>query len=119
MVILDASGLPLAVHTDSASPHEVTLVQATLDETFTVGRLQRIIGDRAYDRDPRNRKRPATQDGRPLRRYRCRWKVERLFSWLNKYKHPLVRWDHCHERFTAFVQLVFSMIFMRKLCPDL
>ena len=74
MVILDASGLPLAVHTDSASPHEVTLVQAPLDETFTVGRLQRIIGDRAYDRDPRNRKRPATQDGRPLRRYRCRWK---------------------------------------------
>ena len=55
MVILDASGLPLAVHTDSASPHEVTLVQAPLDETFTVGRLQRIIGDRAYDRDPRNR----------------------------------------------------------------
>ena len=53
MVILDASGLPLAVHTDSASPHEVTLVQATLDETFTVGRLQRIIGDRAYNRDPR------------------------------------------------------------------
>ena len=54
---------PLAVHTDSASPHEVTLVQAPLDETFTVGRLQRIIGDRAYDRDPRNRKRPATQEG--------------------------------------------------------
>lgn len=44
MVILDASGLPLAVHTDSASPHEVTLVQATLDETFTVGRLQRLLG---------------------------------------------------------------------------
>ena len=55
MVILDASGLPLAVHTDSASPHEVTLVQATLDETFTVGRLQRLIVARAYDSDPRSR----------------------------------------------------------------
>ena len=136
MVIADASGLPLALHTDSAGPHEVTLVQATLDEIVTVGQPRRIIGDRAYDSDPldnalaaqgiemiaphrRNRKRKATQDGRPLRRYRCRWKVERLFSWLNKYKHTIVRWDHCHERFTAFVQLVFSMIFMRKLCPDL
>ena len=119
MVILDASGLPLAVHTDSASPHEVTLVQAPLDETFTVGRLQRIIGDRAYDRDPRNRKRPATQHRPTSRRYRCRWKVELWWSLLNKYKHTIVRWDHCHERFTAFVQLVFSMIFMRKLCPDL
>lgn len=83
MVIADASGLPLALHTDSAGPHEVTLVQATLDEIVTVGQPRRIIGDRAYDSDPldnalaaqgiemiaphrRNRKRKATQDGRPL-----------------------------------------------------
>jgi hypothetical protein len=41
-----------AVHTDSARPHEVTLVQATLDEIVTVGQPGRIIGDRAYDSDP-------------------------------------------------------------------
>jgi hypothetical protein len=29
----------------------------------------------------RNRTHP-TQDGRPLRRYRRRWKMERLFAWL-------------------------------------
>lgn len=52
MVIADASGLPVAVHTASASPHEVTLVQATLDETVTRGRPRRLIGDRAYDSDP-------------------------------------------------------------------
>ncbi len=28
----------------------------------------------------RNRKRPKTQDRRPLRRYKRRWKVERLFA---------------------------------------
>ncbi|WP_369122961.1 transposase [Noviherbaspirillum malthae] len=49
MVITDAHGLPLAVHTASASPHEVTLVEATLDEAVTVGRPRRLIGDRAYD----------------------------------------------------------------------
>ena len=97
MVIADVSGLPLAVHTDSAGPHEVTLVQATLNEIVTVGQPRRIIGDRAYDSDPldnslaaqgiemiaphrRNRKRKATQDGRPLQRYRRRWKIERLFD---------------------------------------
>jgi hypothetical protein len=32
MAIADATGLPLAVHTDSASPHEVTHVQATIDK---------------------------------------------------------------------------------------
>lgn len=132
MVIADASGLPLAVHTASASPHEVTLVEATLAETVTVGRPRRIVGDRAYDSDPldqqlaaqgieliaphrKNRVRPATQDGRALRRYRRRWKIERLFAWMNKYKRTLTRWDRCHERFTAFVHLAFSMILMRRL----
>ena len=131
MVIADAAGLPLAVHTASASPHEVTLVEATLAETLTVGRPGRLIGDRAYDSDPLdqklaaegieliaphrgNRTRPATQDGRALRRYRRRWKIERLFAWLNKFKRVITRWDRCHERFTAFVHLAFSMILLRR-----
>jgi len=95
MAVADSSGLPVGVYTSSASPHEVTLVQATIDATITLRRPRRIIGDRAYDSDPldtklaeqdieliaphrRNRKRAKTQDGRPLRRYRRRWKIERL-----------------------------------------
>ena len=70
-----------------SSSHEVRLVQATINEIVTLGRPRRIIGDRAYDSDPldealasqgieliaphrKNRKKPATQDGRPLRRYK-------------------------------------------------
>lgn len=49
MVIADASGLALAAHTDSASPHEFALVQATLNEIITVGQPKRIIGDRACE----------------------------------------------------------------------
>ena len=136
MVIADTSGLPFAVYTDSASPHEVTLVQATLNETVTLGQPRRIIGDRAYDSDPldnslaaqgieliaphrRNRTRQATQDGRALRRYRRRWKIERLFAWLNAFKRTMVRWDRCHERFTAFVYLAFSMILLRRVNREL
>ncbi len=52
MVIADASGLPVAVRTDSARPHEVKLVQATINEIVTVGRPGRSIGDRAHDSDP-------------------------------------------------------------------
>jgi transposase len=131
MVIADATGLPLAMHTTSASPHEVTLVQATLDETLTLGRPERLIGDLAYDSDPldrqlaaqgvemiaphkRNRVKPATQDARALRRYRRRWKIERLFAWLNKYKRILTRWDRLLDHFTAFVHLACSMILMRR-----
>ena len=132
MAITDATGLPVALYTASASPHEVTLVQATVDEILTLGRPRRIIGDRAYDSDKldqelqaqgiemiaphrSNRKRIATQDGRSLRRYRRRWKVERLFAWLNAFKRILVRWDYCHEKFTAFVQLACSLIIMKRL----
>ena len=132
MVIADASGLPVAVHTDSANPHEVRLVQATVNEIVTVGRPRRIIGDRAYDSDPldealasqgieliaphrKNRKKPPTQDGRALRRYKRRWKIERLFAWLNKFKKAITRWDWCCERYTAFVHLAFSMILLRRI----
>jgi len=56
MVISDAHGPSLAVHTSSASPHEVTLVEATLDENATLGGPRRIIGDVADDSDPLDEK---------------------------------------------------------------
>ncbi len=102
MVLADASGLPLGVHAVSASPHEVTLVEATLATSCAGEEPERLIGDRAYDSDPldealkersiemiaphrRNRKKPRTQDGRTLRRYKRRWKIERLFAWLGNF----------------------------------
>jgi hypothetical protein len=87
MAVADGSGLPLALSTFSASPHEVTLVESTLDDLLVDETPQRLIGDKAYDSDPlderlcdersieliaphkRNRKKPKTQDGRKLRRY--------------------------------------------------
>jgi transposase len=131
MAIADATGLPLAVHTASASPHEVTLVEATIDETVTVGLPERLVGDRAYDSDPldatlaadgieliaphrRRRIRSATQDGRVLRRYKRRWKIERLFAWLNKFRRILTRWEYDDQRFTGFVHLACSMILLRR-----
>jgi transposase len=131
MAIADASGLPLAVHTASASPHEVTLVEAVIDETITLGLPQRLVGDRAYDSDPldeklatddieliaphrKNRVKPATQDGRVLRRYKRRWNIERLFAWLNKFRRILTRWEYDDHRFTGFVYLACSMILLRR-----
>jgi hypothetical protein len=74
MFFSDAHGLSLAVHTSSASPHEVTLVEATLDENATPGELRRIIGDLADDSDPLDEK--LAQGGveliSPHRRNHCR-----------------------------------------------
>ena len=51
MALTDASGLPLGVYVTNASPHEVTLVEATLAANCAGEEPERLIGDRAYDSD--------------------------------------------------------------------
>lgn len=55
----------------------------------------------------RNRKRPKTQDGRPLRRYKHRWKIERLFAWLGNFRHLAVRYERHALNDLGFVHLGF------------
>src|SRR3954466_3346915 len=52
MAITDATGAVLSVSIESASPHEVTLVETTLEERFVEQMPEKLIGDRAYDSDP-------------------------------------------------------------------
>ena len=51
MAITDATGFPVAAHVESASPHEVKLVEATIDSSFTRHAPDKLIGDKAYDGD--------------------------------------------------------------------
>ncbi len=110
----------------------MTLVQQTLDARFVEALPERLIGDRAYDSDPldaelaaqgvelisphrRNRKKPRTQDGRVLRRYKRRWKVERLFAWLHNFRRVVTRWERKAQNFLGFVQLGCIIILLRRL----
>ena len=52
MAVVERSGLPVSVYTASASPHEVTLVEETLEAGFASSEPERLVGDRAYDSDP-------------------------------------------------------------------
>ncbi len=130
MVVADNASLPLAIHAASASSHEVSLVGETLLRSFTAERPTRLIGDKAYDSDPldaelaaegieliaphrRNRKKPATQDGRKLRRYKRRWKVERLNAWLQNFRRVATRFDYHVENFLGFVHLGCIKILLR------
>ena len=132
MAISDRSGLPIALHVTSAAPHEVTLVERTIQERFLDDKPQRLIGDKAFDSDPldarlkpegiemiaphkKNRVSPVTQDGRKLRRFNRRWKIERLFAWIYNYRRCVVRYEFHFENFTAFIQLACIMILLRYL----
>ncbi len=132
MALADGSGLPLAVCAASASPHEVTLVGDVLDGRFVSEKPERLIGDRAYDSDPldaelakmgigtiaahrNNRKKPKTQDGRKLRRYKRRWKIERLFAWLHNFMRLVIRYERRVGNYLGFVHLGCIVILLRYL----
>ena len=131
MGIADSHGLPLALRTESASPAEVKLVEPTLEERIVPEVPERLIGDKAYDSDkldehlmenfgtemiaPNRAKRSRTQDGRPLRRYGRRWKVERLFAWLFNFRRLVVRYEYHAENFQGFVHLAAAVILLRHL----
>ncbi|MGI5904633.1 MAG: IS5/IS1182 family transposase, partial [Thermoguttaceae bacterium] len=55
------------------------------------------------------------QDGRKLRRYRRRWKIERTNAWLQNFRRVLVRFDHSITMYTGFVTLACIMITLRQL----
>jgi transposase len=130
MVVADNASLPLAAHAAPASAHEVSLVGATLLQGFTAEPPRRLIGDKAYDCDPldaelaergieliaphrANRKRARTQDGRRLRRYARRWKVERLWAWLQNFRRVATRFDYHVENYLGFVHLGCIKILLR------
>lgn len=131
MAIADRHGLPIALHIESASVHETKLVERTLDNRFVDEKITRLVGDKAYDSDKldaqlrrkkirliaphkSNRVKPNTQDGRELRRYVRRWKVERLFAWLQNFRRVNTRWEYKAVNFEGFVKLACIMILMRN-----
>ena len=124
----------------SASPAEVKLVDEALEQIKVPRngpgrpkqRPERLIGDKAYDSDPlrkelkkrgidliaphrKNRKKPKTQDGRKLRRYKRRWKVERTFAWIGNFRRLVVRYERLITVYRAFFHIACLLITLRML----
>ncbi len=139
MVVADGQGIPLANYLDSATPHEVTLIEPVLARVAVPrsgrGRPRknptRLIYDLAADSDPLrlrlkrrgidlicphrvNRRKPKLQDGRKFRRYKRRWKVERTFAWLGNFRKLVVRWDRCLGVYQAFFNVACMFITLRQ-----
>jgi len=110
------------------------LTERTLDAAFVAKLPPRLIGDRAWDAGvlqqrlwderqidliapKRGGQRPSRrkQDGRKLRRYKRRWRVEWLFSQLKRFRRIATRWDSKAANFFGFVQLASCVLFLRAL----
>lgn len=137
MVVADGQGLAWGSLIESASPSEVKLTMATLAEIRVPRAFQGrprtypkpLIVDRAYDSRSlrqqlahhgvemicphrKGRLAPPEQDGRPLRRYRRRWKVERTIAWIGNFRRLLIRHERYPPIFHAFVRWASALIIL-------
>jgi len=131
MAVADRHGQPVGLCIESASPHEVKLVESTLVEMVIPEAPQNLVGDNAYDSDKldaelrpygieviaphRSNRKNKTQDGRRLRRYRRRWKIEGLFAWLQNFRRLVVRYERHADNFLGMLHLGCSLILLRHL----
>jgi transposase len=130
MALADGAGLPLAVSIADGSRHDCTLVEQTLDEAFVEELPAKLIADKGFDSAPLQqrlhderdieliapRRKGSTrrkQDGRCLRRYRRRWKIENLFAWLKQFRRINTRWDRKAENFLGFLHLGCMVVLLR------
>jgi transposase len=137
MLLADGAGTPLGVDVEKASPAEVKLLEPTLRNGRIGGRRaerrkpRRLIADRGYDSNAvrallvkrdiepiiparRNNRRATHQDGRPLRRYRRRWIIERTNSWRQRFRRRVVRYERSAAVLTALVQLAGALIALKR-----
>ncbi len=134
MVLADGAGTPLGVLVEAAAPAEVTLLQKTVQQTpweLLDAKPERLILDRAYDSNQvrcdlaacgiepivparKNNKVATHQDGRKLRRYKKRWKIERTNAWLQNFRRLVVRYERLTANYLAFVHLACALITLRK-----
>lgn len=131
MVISDRAGLPIAARIASGPRHESQLVEETIASRFTKALPKKLIGDKAFDSDPLDerlakrgveliapqhpRHRSKSQDGRPLRRYRRRWHIERLIAWLLRHRRVHTRYEYKAGNFLGFIYLACFKILARYL----
>jgi len=115
------------------------LIESTLDRVAIPRRGQgtprknpkRLIYDRAADSDPlrqrlkqrgidlicphkSNRIKPPTQDGRKLRRYKRRWKMERSIAWIANFRRLVVRYERSITIYQAFFHVACLWITLRQ-----
>lgn len=93
------------------------VLSASVDYACAFSRVgaQRILGINLIAPHKSNRVKEPTQDGRILRRYQRRWKVERLNAWLQNFRRLVTRFEHKPANFLGFLQFACALILSRYL----
>lgn len=135
--LVSREGIPLAAVSAPASVGETKLVEPVLQQLNAVGCAEFwpeiIIADKAYDSDAlramtesvgidllaphRKNRRPekCTNDGRRMRRYRNRWRVERTFAHAGNYRRFTTRYERLLVTANAVVNAVCMLLTLGRL----
>lgn len=132
MVLMDGDRTPLGVLITAANESEVNHIERLLDASVVaLPEETRLLYDGAADSDPlrarlkqrgvelicphrSHRVKPATQDGRKLRRRRHRWKIERVNAWLQSYGRIAIRKDQLGSMFLGWSQLACLLTILKR-----
>jgi transposase len=127
----DANGTPMSAYTTAANHSEVNTIETLVDERRLPRQPRRLLYDRAADADwlrdglelrgvelisPHrwNRTKLSRQDGRSLRRYARRYRIERTISWLHNFRRLVTRWEYYSDLFEGFVHLACLFTILRR-----
>ena len=128
-MLVEATGIPVAVAVAGANVHDVRLLATTLDGVvvtrptdtqhlcldagYTGPRQEETVAAHGYVAHirPRGQERHASHPDGKARR----WVVERTHSWLNRSRRILVRWEKKAANYRAFVQLACAQLIFAKL----
>lgn len=133
-VIVDGQGIPLGLHFESASVHELKAALPTLQSIQVPRRRGRprvrpggLAADRGYDSiafraylAARGIRHSIPMRRGAVRRFHThrdlsshRWKVERFFAWLNGFRRLGIRFERHALIYEAFLTLAAIMITLR------
>ena len=126
----EAAGTPVGLATDGANRNDCKLTEQTIESVPieppdpTPEQPQGVCLDKAYDHDfvrellaehdfaphIRSRGEEAKELRADLGHRARRWVVERIHSWINRYRAPLIRWSKNPENHRALLKICLSLI---------
>lgn len=136
-MLVDGNGVPLSLVLTGANRHDVTQIETVLDNIaverpefdYSQGAAENLCADKGYFGEPtleaivlrgyiphvvsRGEEKRELDDN-PLFKAR-RWVVERVFSWLNRFRKVLVRYEKYGFTYLGLLQLACAFIAFRQI----
>ena len=129
----EANGVPVGLAVAGANRHDMKLVWATvaaipverpaptpeqpqglcLDKGYDYDEVRQTLREFGFTAHIRSRGEEAQAIKREAGFKARRWVVERAHSWMNRFRHILIRWDKSPDNYIAFLHFSCALIAFR------